>query len=568
MSGNAPFQGFSFSHREGEIKIQGNSIATNEKSVPWGKTSGSIVFTRTDDKLYYDNTFLIDFSNIAGQFNAPLSFGANIDKNGNPRRFSTTDMSNMKIKLKYDYSEIASLALPSPTRTGYIFGGWYTESSGGTRITTPTIALLANKTIYAHWIDPSSVVEYVVTFDANGGTGNMSNQIIQYGSPTALNTNTYTKDEFDFVGWNTSPNGTGTSYSDGQSVTDIGKIILYAQWKERTYDVMFNYGSENFVGNNYINSDIELFSTNNIHKDFEVTTTISNFVFLPNQTSNRNTFITNHYEKTSPYQGFSFIYREGSIKAQGNSTQQGEKFIEWGQTSGTVDFKRIDNVLYFNDTFLIDFNNIKGPFAKPLVFGTNLDENDNPRRYCIADFSDIIVKIALTKNEILNLSLPNPTRTGYTFDGWYTAATGGTKITTPTMQLLAGKTIYAHWISNNQNNQNNQNNSGVNNLNTMNSTNSINNINSINNTNNLNDKDNLNNNNIDTNTGNEMIQNQTTTNNTQTTLNTNNVMNTNTITNTVTNTNTSLNDIKEDIVNNKTNTSSNKEENTISKVNE
>ena len=44
----------------------------------------------------------------------------------------------------------------------------------------------------------------------------------------------------------------------------------------------------------------------------------------------------------------------------------------------------------------------------------------------------------------------NPTRAGYSFDGWYTAASGGTKVTTDTTYTTAGNsTIYAHWKANN-----------------------------------------------------------------------------------------------------------------------
>lgn len=44
-------------------------------------------------------------------------------------------------------------------------------------------------------------------------------------------------------------------------------------------------------------------------------------------------------------------------------------------------------------------------------------------------------------------SLPTPTRSGYAFDGWYTAATGGTKITDST-KVTANTTVYAHWTKN------------------------------------------------------------------------------------------------------------------------
>ncbi|MGN1193932.1 MAG: InlB B-repeat-containing protein, partial [Acutalibacteraceae bacterium] len=46
-------------------------------------------------------------------------------------------------------------------------------------------------------------------------------------------------------------------------------------------------------------------------------------------------------------------------------------------------------------------------------------------------------------------TLPTPTRTGYTFDGWYTSATGGTKITSSaTVTATGDQTLYAHWTCN------------------------------------------------------------------------------------------------------------------------
>ncbi len=44
-------------------------------------------------------------------------------------------------------------------------------------------------------------------------------------------------------------------------------------------------------------------------------------------------------------------------------------------------------------------------------------------------------------------TLPTPTRTGYTFDGWYTSASGGTKITSGST-ITANTTLYAHWSQN------------------------------------------------------------------------------------------------------------------------
>lgn len=52
--------------------------------------------------------------------------------------------------------------------------------------------------------------------------------------------------------------------------------------------------------------------------------------------------------------------------------------------------------------------------------------------------------------------LPTPTRDGYSFDGWFSEAVGGTEITTDTV-FEANTTVYAHWTQNEQNDQNDQN---------------------------------------------------------------------------------------------------------------
>ncbi len=46
-------------------------------------------------------------------------------------------------------------------------------------------------------------------------------------------------------------------------------------------------------------------------------------------------------------------------------------------------------------------------------------------------------------------TLPTPSRTGYTFAGWYTAASGGTQVkSTDTVAITANQTLYAHWTAN------------------------------------------------------------------------------------------------------------------------
>ena len=75
---------------------------------------------------------------------------------------------------------------------------------------------------------------YTVHFDANGGTGTMTDQKINVDEPTALSSNTFTRDDYSFVGWATSAGG-AVVYTDGQIVENLAEenetITLYAKWR-------------------------------------------------------------------------------------------------------------------------------------------------------------------------------------------------------------------------------------------------------------------------------------------------------------------------------------------------
>ena len=136
--------------------------------------------------------------------------------------------------------------LLTPTRDGYVFDGWYTSSSGGTKVTADT-EITKTTFLYAHWTKIGST--FTVTYNANGGTGAPSATTKKEGISVALSTTVPKKSytvTFDanggtvspakatvnaaFKKWNTSVNGTGTSYKKGDSYTRDASVTLYAQW--------------------------------------------------------------------------------------------------------------------------------------------------------------------------------------------------------------------------------------------------------------------------------------------------------------------------------------------------
>lgn len=132
--------------------------------------------------------------------------------------------------------ESSEVWLPTPSKLGYFFGGWYTdESFGGEKVTSILSGSSGDTTFYAKW----TPISYTVYFYANGGDGEpMLAQQFTYDVERELNANTYTppQGKGGFLEWNESYDGSGNSYSDKELVKNLssslnGRIYLYAQWK-------------------------------------------------------------------------------------------------------------------------------------------------------------------------------------------------------------------------------------------------------------------------------------------------------------------------------------------------
>ena len=120
------------------------------------------------------------------------------------------------------------------TREGYTFTGWNTKADGkGTGYADgATVKFDVDTTLYAQWTQNP-----VITFDANGGEGNMGAQTVNPGVSAALLANTFTRADYDFAGWNTKADGTGTAYADKTTIAVSANTTLYAQWTLHKYHV-------------------------------------------------------------------------------------------------------------------------------------------------------------------------------------------------------------------------------------------------------------------------------------------------------------------------------------------
>lgn len=133
-------------------------------------------------------------------------------------------------------------------KTGYSFAGWGTTSSGGTIFDQNDTGLLpieinanvkngnCSSTLYAIWKGNT----YTVKYNANGGSGTISDSSHTYDTAKTLNANTFTKTGYTFLGWSTSSTATTAQYTDKQSVKNLtatngGTVTLYAVWSKNAH---------------------------------------------------------------------------------------------------------------------------------------------------------------------------------------------------------------------------------------------------------------------------------------------------------------------------------------------
>lgn len=145
-------------------------------------------------------------------------------------------------------------------KTGtYEFTGWNTKEDGTGIQYDHNMRVKVGMTFYAQF--KRTPAKYTVTWDANGGDAlvmadTTTNGQTDYGTvivPPADPTKASTAAEnYTFNGWNTKPDGTGTAWTEGATVTD--NVTYYAQWKaeNRVYSITYySEGGEHSNPNTY-----------------------------------------------------------------------------------------------------------------------------------------------------------------------------------------------------------------------------------------------------------------------------------------------------------------------------
>ncbi len=331
----------------------------------------------TFDGWYRDSEFTVSSSTIAAGSTESKTFYAKWTANTYTITFNKTDGNSVTDTTKDVTYDNTYGTLPTATRTGYTFDGWFTASTGGTKITSDSkVTITADTTLFAQW----TANTYTITFSKNGGDSvTSSSKDVTYDN-TYGTLPTATRTGYTFDGWFTASTG-GTEITADSTVAITADTTLYAQWDAGAFTVSFDKNNDDATGN-------------------------MSSVAMDNGESAplvKNTFVLEGYT----FEGWS-LTSDGSVDYtdEADFTMGAENvtlFAQWTANTYTITFSKNGGDSVTEATQEVTYDS---------TYGT----------------------------------LPTALRTGYTFDGWFTASTGGTEITSDsTVTITADTTLYAQW---------------------------------------------------------------------------------------------------------------------------
>ncbi len=371
---------------------------------------------------------------------------------------ATTGLGNMP----YDYFEmnqIANLPECSYTKEGYTFTGWALSNAEDAEI----VALPGQGfdmgsddeyTLYAVW----SPNENKIIFDANTGSGEMSNAVIKTDGTENLPQNIYTKEGYAFVGWSTEIDGEVVYTDCAEYTMGVNESnTLYAVWTPNENSIIFDAnGGEGSMDPLVIHTDATANLTANaftkqgytfvgwsdtkdgyiIYDDSAeyLMGTSSSITLYAVWGANTNKVIL-HANNGTTERVIANGESDSDITLPENTfTKAGYTFIGWSTTSGG-EVVYNDGSSYTMSVSDTDLYAVWSPNANTLIFDANGGQGEMP---------SMSVKTAVSSA----LNLCTFTRDGYTFIGWSTDPHGSVAYSdgaTYTMGTESQYTLYAVW---------------------------------------------------------------------------------------------------------------------------
>lgn len=206
------------------LKVNYNPIdTTDSKIIKWKSSNSSIVSVSSTGKINAISAGTATITATVGKISAKctvtvnpkyyVSFNAN---GGSIGGFSDT----MMVFYENKYG-----TLPTPTRKGYTFAGWYSASAGGYKVTASTVYHHAGDSIiYARW----KKINYTISYNLNGGSNSYLNPKTYSIESSNITFKVPKRKKYVFGGWYT--NASLTNKINGIRHGNIGNKRIYAKW--------------------------------------------------------------------------------------------------------------------------------------------------------------------------------------------------------------------------------------------------------------------------------------------------------------------------------------------------
>ncbi len=281
-----------------------------------------------------------------------------------------------------------TIALADPSREGYTFKGWYTDSECKNKITEISKGIASDLELYAGWEKTNEKPEeYTIRYELNGGTNHADNPS-SYTKGQKIELKDPTREGYTFKGWYTD-SGLQDKFA-GITENTTGNLQLYAGWEEKEEEP-----EEIKVKDIKLNTKSKKIARG---KKFTLKAAV-----LPENATNPGIAWSSSNQKVAK------VSENGVVTTIGPGTAV--------ITAATKDGSNVTAECKVSVPYKITYKLNKGSNHK-----------SNPTSYF---------------NQKINLK--NPVRKGYLFKGWYTDSKFKKKITSIAKSSKKDLTLYAKW---------------------------------------------------------------------------------------------------------------------------
>ena len=361
--------------------------------------------------------------------------------------------------------------LPTPTRAGYVFAGWYSAKTGGEKVISSSIVhvneawdseheyietsyavegyfpeYLLGHSLFAHWTPKS----YTVTLNPNGGTCSTGSKTVTYGQ--AYGTMPVpTRKGYTFAGWWTAKTG-GKKVTASTICYASGNYTLYARWTEG-YTMTFNPNGGTVSPTTKVVKYGQQYGT-------LPTPTRAGYTFAgwwtaktggKQVTASTVCYASSGYTLYARWTAKKFVI---TLNPNGGECATKTKTVTYGQAYGTMPVPSPRTGYTFAGWYTAKTGG-KKVTATTVCYATGnytLYARWTPKTYTVTLNPNGGSCSTATKKVTYGQTygtLPVPTRSGYVFAGWWTAKTGGKQVTATTTCYATGNyTLYARWWQN------------------------------------------------------------------------------------------------------------------------